>query len=81
MLIRGQSVGRRPNETRDWRIWAVALWWAGPAIYAGESFGFSAYALDSTTIESFAVSPRFRRRKGGIKVHTLMDLRGTYPLF
>ena len=79
------------NETRDWRIWAdFAQVLVGRArqLYAGESFGLalqqSAYALDSTTIDlclSLFPWARFRRRKGGIKVHTLMDLRGSIPCF
>ena len=79
------------NETRDWRIWAdFAQVLVGRArqLYAGENFGLalqqSAYALDSTTIDlclSLFPWARFRRRKGGIKVHTLMDLRGSIPCF
>ena len=79
------------NETRDWRIWAdFAQVLVGRArqLYAGEDFGLalqqSAYALDSTTIDlclSLFPWARFRRRKGAIKVHTLMDLRGSIPCF
>jgi hypothetical protein len=75
------------NETRDWRIWAdFAQVLVGRArqLYAGEDFGLAlqqtAYALDSTTIDlclSLFPWARFRIRKGAIKVHTLMDLRGT----
>ena len=79
------------NETRDWRIWAdFAQVLVGRArqLYAGEDFGValqqSAYAVDSTTIDlclSLFPWARFRRRKGAIKVHTLMDLRGSTPCF
>ena len=79
------------NETRDWRIWAdFAQVLVGRArqLYAGENFGLalqqSAYALDSTTIDlclSLFPWARFRRRKGAIRVHTLMDLRGSIPCF
>lgn len=79
------------NESRDWRIWAdFAQVLVGRArrFYAGEDFGLalqqSAYALDSTTIDlclSLFPWARFRRRKGAIKVHTLMDLRGSIPCF
>lgn len=79
------------NESRDWRIWAdFAQVLVGRArqLYAGENFGLalqqSAYALDSTTIDlclSLFPWARFRRRKGAIKVHTLMDLRGSIPCF
>ena len=79
------------NESRDWRIWAdFAQVLVGRArqLYAGEDFGLalqqSTYALDSTTIDlclSLFPWARFRRRKGAIKVHTLMDLRGSIPCF
>ena len=92
--IRGrvsQSTLADANETRDWRIWAdFAQVLVGRArqLYAGEDFGLalqqSAYALDSTTIDlclSLFPWARFRRRKGAIKLHTLMDLRGSIPCF
>ena len=44
----------------------------------------AAFALDSTTIDlCLALFPwaRFRRRKGAIKLHTLLDLRGNIPCF
>jgi IS4 transposase len=42
------------------------------------------YALDSTTIDlCLSVFPwaRFRKRKGAVKMHTLLDLRGNIPTF
>ena len=42
------------------------------------------YALDSTTIDlclSLFPWARFRKRKGAIKLHTLIDLRGSIPTF
>ena len=42
------------------------------------------YALDSTTIDlclSLFPWARFRRRKGAVKLHTLVDLRGNIPTF
>jgi hypothetical protein len=42
------------------------------------------YALDSTTIDlCLALFPwaRFRTRKGAVKLHTLLDLRGNRPTF
>lgn len=79
------------NESRDWRIWAdfaQVLIGRSRRLYAEEDFGLalqqSAYALDSTTIDlclSLFPWARFRRRKGAIKVHTLMDLRGSIPCF
>jgi transposase len=44
----------------------------------------SLYALDSTTIDlclSLFPWARFRRRKGAVKMHTLLDLRGNIPTF
>jgi hypothetical protein len=43
-----------------------------------------AYVLDSTTIDlclSLFPWARFRKRKGAIKLHTLLDLRGNIPSF
>ena len=79
------------NEAHDWRIYAdfaqVLIHIARP-MYASESLGFdldnTVYALDSTTIDlCLSVFPwaRFRRRKGAIKMHTLLDLRGPIPTF
>ena len=42
------------------------------------------YALDSTTIDlclSLFPWARFRRTKGAVKLHTLLDLRGPIPAF
>jgi len=79
------------NETHDWRIYAdfaqVLIHTARP-MYARESLGFdldnTVYALDSTTIDlCLSVFPwaRFRSRKGAVKMHTLLDLRGPIPTF
>ena len=41
------------------------------------------YALDSTTIDlclSVFKWAKFRKRKGAIKMHTLLDLRGSIPV-
>ena len=79
------------NETRDWRIYAdftQVLIGMARKLYAEEDFGLAlqqtAYALDSTTIDlclSLFPWARFRRRKGAVKLHTLMDLRGSIPCF
>jgi hypothetical protein len=81
----------KANEKRDWRIWAdLAQVFIAEArrLYAQESFGVelkqTAYAFDSTTIDlCLRLFPwaRFRRRKGAIKLHTLLDLRGSIPCF
>jgi len=79
------------NKRRDWRIWAdfaQVLIQRARALYAKDDFGVAlkqaAYALDSTTIDlCLALFPwaRFRRRKGAVKLHTLIDLRGNIPCF
>lgn len=79
------------NETRDWRIYAdfaQTLIHAARKLYADEEFGVeldeTVYALDSTTIDlclSLFPWARFRQRKGAVKLHTLLDLRGPIPSF
>jgi hypothetical protein len=79
------------NRVHDWRIYAdFAQVLIGQArqLYATESFGLTleqtVYALDSTTIDlclSLFPWARFRRRKGAVKLHTLIDLRGNIPCF
>ena len=79
------------NKRRDWRIYAdfaQVLIRRARALYARDDFGVAlkqaAYALDSTTIDlCLALFPwaRFRRRKGAVKLHTLIDLRGSIPCF
>jgi len=79
------------NEKRDWQIYAdfaqVLIHIARP-LYANEDFGVeldqTVYALDATTIDLCLASfpwARFRKRKGAIKLHTLLDLRGSIPTF
>jgi transposase len=77
------------NEKRDWRIFAdfaQVLIGQARVLYAEEDFGVeleqAAYALDSTTIDlclSLFSWAKFRKRKGAIKLHTLLDLRGNFP--
>jgi hypothetical protein len=80
------------NEVRDWRIYADfahILIDRARRLYAGEDFGkelqdATLYALDATTIDlclSLFPWARFRRAKGAVKLHTLMDLRGSIPSF
>jgi len=77
------------NEVRDWRIYAdFAQILIGRArrLYTNDSFGVeleqTAYALDSSLINlclSLFPWAKFRKRKGAIKLHTLLDLRGSIP--
>jgi len=92
--IRG-SVSRttlaKANENRDWRIYAdfaQVLINKACELYADEEFGVqlkkTVYALDSTTIDlclSLFPWARFRKHKAAVKVHTLMDLKGSIPTF
>ena len=79
------------NESHDWRIWAdlaqVLIGIARP-LYAGDSIDVdlndTVYALDSTTIDlclSLFPWARFRAHKAAVKLHTLLDLRGSIPTF
>jgi hypothetical protein len=78
------------NQVRDWRIYAdfaqVVITQAR-SLYAHEDFGFeleqAVYAFDATTIDlclSLFPWAKFRQRKGAIKLHTLLDLRGSIPI-
>ena len=79
------------NETRDWRIYADfahTLIATARTLYAREEFGVqlahTAYVFDSTTIDlCLALFPwaHFRRHKGAVKLHTLLDLHGGIPCF
>ena len=94
MGIRGKisrSTLAYANENRDWRIYcdfAQILIHEARQLYLNEDFGLeleqTVYALDSSTIDlclSLFPWARFRRTKGAIKLHTLLDLRGNIPSF
>lgn len=79
------------NENRDWRIYAdfaqVLISIARP-LYAKEDIGIeldnAVYALDSTTIDlCLTLFPwaRFRKNKAAVKMHTLIDIHGSIPVF
>jgi hypothetical protein len=79
------------NEQRDWRIYAdlaQSLIAVARPLYADTDLGIdldaTIYALDSTTIDlCLAMFPwaHFRRAKGAVKLHTLLDLKGAIPVF
>ena len=79
------------NESRDWRIFAdfaQVLIRAAIQLYTNDATGIAdvrdLYALDSTTIDlCLALFPwaRFRSHKAAVKMHTLLDLRGSIPTF
>lgn len=95
MGIRG-NVARtnisRANENRDWRIYsdlAQKLIQNARILYHDDS-DFSldlentVYALDSTTIDlCLTLFPwaQFRKYKSAVKLHTLLDIRGSIPTF
>jgi Transposase DDE domain/Domain of unknown function (DUF4372) len=79
------------NATRPWQIYAdFAQHLIGIArpLYANEPLAFdleaTVYAFDATTIDlCLSVYPwaPFRQAKAAIKLHTLLDLRGSIPTF
>ncbi len=79
------------SRAHDWRIYAdfaQVLIARARQLYADEPLGVeleqTVYALDSTTIDLclslFPWAP-FRRKKAAVKLHTLLDLRGSIPCF
>ena len=94
MGIRGpvsRSTLADANDSRDWRIYAdftQVLIYQARQLYIKEPFGVdlenTVYALDATTIDlclSLFPWAHFRKNKGAIKLHTLLDLRGPIPSF
>jgi hypothetical protein len=94
MGIRGRvsrSTLADANEKRDWRIYAdfaQVLIHLARELYRDEPFALeldeTVYALDASTIDlclSLFPWAKFRKRKGAIKLHTLLDLRGNIPSF
>ena len=94
MSIRGKvsrNTLSNANNQREWRIYAdlaMILIHRARELYINDSFGIdldnTVYALDSTTIDlclSLFPWARFRKSKGAIKLHTLLDLRGPIPSF
>ena len=82
----------RANKNRDWRIWAdfathlISV--ARPLYIEDNDFTLdldnTVYALDASTIDlclNIFKWAKFRKEKGAVKLHTLMDLRGNIPVF
>ena len=80
------------NENRDWRIYAdfaqVLIREARRLYKTDNEFVLDidnmAYALDSSTIDlclNLFPWAKFRKAKGAVKMHTLLDLRGSIPTF
>jgi hypothetical protein len=94
MGIRGKvsrSTIADANEQRDWRIYADLAYYLitrARRLYSNEPFAVeleeTVYALDATTIDlclSLFPWAHFRRTKSAVKLHTLLDLRGSIPAF
>ena len=79
------------NSTRDWKIYAdfaQILIGQARALYADEDLGIdldaTVYALDASTIDlclSMFPWAKFRKTKGAVKLHTLINLQGNIPEF
>ena len=79
------------NRQRDWRIYtdfAQVLIGEARTLYAEDDLGIdldaTVYALDASTIDlclSMFPWARFRKAKGAIKMHTLLNLQGNIPEF
>lgn len=94
MGIRGKvsrSTLADTNENRDWHIYAdfaQALIHIAKDLYINDEFGVeleqTVYTLDSTTIDlclSLFPWAKFLNSKSAIKLHTLVDMRGSIPTF
>jgi transposase len=79
------------NESRDWRIYAdfaQSLIQTARPLYTDTELEIdldaTLYALDSTTIDlclSLFPWAQFRRAKAAIKLHTLMEIQSSIPVF
>jgi len=79
------------NEYRDWRVYAElaqVLIRRARRLYLGDTHGLDikemVYALDASTIDlCLTIFPwaHFRQTKAAIKLHTMLDLRGSIPVF
>jgi len=91
----GSTVSRNnlshANNTRDWRIYAdfaQVLIRQARSLYTSDDLPVdldaTVYALDASTIDlclSMFPWARFRKAKGAVKLHTLMNLQGNIPEF
>ena len=79
------------NEKRNWQIYhdfAQVLIAKARQLYADEDFGVTlkntVYALDATVIDlclSLFPLAQHRKHKSAVKLHTLMDLKGSIPTY
>jgi len=88
-ISRNNLAHANPAEREDWRIYAdfaQVLIAQARRLYHDEPFGVqwqeTVYAFDSTSIDlclSLFPWAQFRRHKRAVKIHTLLDLRGSIP--
>ncbi len=82
----------RANESRDWKIYQdfahYLIQLVRPLYVDDNEFTLeldnTVYALDSSTIDLCLTTfhwAKFRKNKGAVKMHTLLDLRGNIPVF
>ena len=82
----------RANENRDWKIYQdyahYLIQLVRPLYVDDNEFTLeldnTVYALDSSTIDLCLTTfywAKFRKNKGAVKMHTLLDLRGNIPVF
>jgi hypothetical protein len=81
----------KANENRDWRIFAdfaQILMQKANSLYKDDPFALdlkeTIYALDSSIIKlCLSICPwaYYQRNHGGVKIHTLLNLRGNIPNF
>lgn len=87
-----KSTLSRANENRDWRIFqdfGLKLIDQARSLYDGDSqlevrLKGNVYALDSTTVDlclNVFWWANFRKAKGAVKLHTLLDLKTSIPQF
>lgn len=91
MKVMPKSTLAEANEKRDWRIYqdfGYVLIKKAKDLYAGERLRIDldemVCAFDSSTIElclSLCPWATLHHGKGGVKMHTLMDLNGSIPIF
>jgi Domain of unknown function (DUF4372)/Transposase DDE domain len=96
MGIRGRvslSALSDANARRNWQIWqdyAKSLITQAGKLYTDEKLSIdeeienTVYAFDSSTVDlclSLFRWARFRKTKAGIKLHTMIDLRGIIPVY
>jgi transposase len=90
-LVAASSLSRA-NESRDWRIWSdfakYLIVRVRPLYLEDNDFSLdlenTVYALDASTIDlclNLFPWAKFRKKKGAVKLHTLMDVRGDIPVF